>query len=106
MSKFDERKGILSIMRIQPRLEDFNDIIINFDYYGKIICQLQIKLEVNEKEYFLKNSNSFICEVENACSNHNEASRYKLVEVLTKGMNSATDANMSFYSNIKHIPNI
>ena len=93
-------------MRIQPRLEDFNDIIINFDYYGKMICELRIKVEFNEKEYFLNNSNSFICEVENACNNHNEASRYKLVEVLTKGINSAIDQNMSFDSNINNIPNI
>ena len=37
----------VSIMRIKPRLQhpkNLNDVIINFDYEGKMICELQIKL--------------------------------------------------------------
>ena len=78
-------------------------MIINFDYQGKMICEFQLMLQVNNRVHFLHNSYNYISDVIKACTvqeDVDEASRRcKLIEALTKGFHMAVDSDAVFDSN-------
>ena len=57
-------------MRITPRFgksfKNLNDVIINFDFKGQMICELQIKLGTGTEPLHFE-SHNFVHEIERAC---------------------------------------
>ena len=58
------------IMRLKPRFgrksKDLNDVTVNFEYQGQMICELQIKLGKG-KVPLLYHANHFVYEIERVC---------------------------------------
>ena len=78
-----DKNDRVTILRLKPRFgsgKKLNDMIINFEYQGKMICELQIKL-ICDKVPFLLYSNHMVYEIERACKAQN---RYKLFEAYSK----------------------
>jgi len=66
-------------LRIKPRFgapDNLNDMIVNFDYLGKMICELQIILVCEEKDGLLNKSRELITEIENSCETQDRQTLY------------------------------
>ena len=70
-------------LRLKPRFgapKNLNDVTLNFDYNGQMICELQIKIGTGVTPLLYK-SNHLLYEVERVCASMDP---YMLFEVYTK----------------------
>ena len=90
----------VKILRLKPRFgptkKNLNDITVNFDYLGQMICELQIRLG-SGKTPLLYYSNHFVYEIERVC---NSRERYKLFEAYNKASRHPTKHHLTIDSDL------
>ena len=90
----------VTIMRLKPRFgpkkKNLNDVTVNFDYMGRMVCELQIKLG-GGKTPLLYHANHFVYEIERVCASND---RFKLFEAYNKALIGPTTTGKTFDSGL------
>ena len=91
--------NLVKILRIKPKFgekcQHLNDVTVNFEYNGVMICEFQIQLQLEKVPYFLLSSHHFVYEMERVCESKDV---YKLFETCTKGLNGHAMNKLTFDS--------
>jgi len=91
----------VTILRLRPRfgqkMKNLNDVTVNFDYQGKMICELQIKL-CHGSMTFLYHGAHLCYEIERLCDSQD---RYKFIEAYSTNLNYLAKHNMTIDSELK-----
>ena len=86
LNTFYDHSEKVEILRIKQRFgapNNLNSMIVNFDYLGKMICELQIVLVCEDKDGLLNQSRQLVTDIENCCD---AKDRHMLYQIYSKAL--------------------